>query len=206
MNTTAIFPTALTAAGLVLLLWIIGRAVTAAGNRIPPAQGRSRHYLAGRLDGVQITTIIDYGDELLVSLATQDAPLAGVFRITASTCSLTRVRRWHDERTPLRAYLSHDGAIMLADPALGGNAPCEPPITETATRHARDETAPGITHQPRTNDLRAAKRPVRERPQRRAPVLGGDKDQGPCGSRPGGIVSRPAGATPHGTRGGPAGS
>jgi hypothetical protein len=142
MNTTAIFPTALTAAGLVLLLWVIGRAVTAAGNRIPPAQGRSRHYLAGRLDGVQITTIIDYGDELLVSLATQDAPLAGVFRITASTCSLTRVRRWHDERTPLRAYLSHDGAIMLADPALGGNAACEPPITETETRHARDETAP----------------------------------------------------------------
>jgi hypothetical protein len=36
---------------------------------------------------VQITAIIDYGNELLVSLATQDAPLAGVFRITASTCS-----------------------------------------------------------------------------------------------------------------------
>lgn len=99
MSTTAIVLTALTAAGLVLLLWVTGRAVTAAGNRIPPAQGRSRHYLAGRLDGVQITTITGYGDELLVSLATQDAPLAGVFRITAATCSLTRVRRWHDEST-----------------------------------------------------------------------------------------------------------
>jgi hypothetical protein len=132
----------------VLLLWVIGRAVTAAGNRIPPAQGRSRHYLAGRLDGVQITTIIGYGDELLVSLATQDAPLAGVFRITARACSLTRVRRWHDESTPLRAYRSHDGAIMLADPALGGNAPCEPPITETETRHARDETAAPRDHSP----------------------------------------------------------
>jgi hypothetical protein len=142
MSTTAIVLTALTAAGLVLLLWVIGRAVTAAGNRIPPAQGRSRHYLAGRLDGVQITTITGYGDELLVSLATRDAPLAGVFRVTASTCSLTRVRRWHDEGTPLRAYLSHDGAIMLADPALGGNAPCEPPITETETRHVRDEATP----------------------------------------------------------------
>jgi len=65
-----------------------------------------------------------------------------VFRITASTCSLTRVRRWRDESTPLRAYLSYDGAIMLADPALGGNAPCEPPITETETRHARDEATP----------------------------------------------------------------
>jgi len=140
MSTTAIFLTALITAGLVLLLWVTGRAVTAAGNRIPPAQGRSRHYLAGRLDGVQITTIIGYGDELLVSLATQDAPLAGVFRITATTCSLTRVRRWHDESTPLRAYLSHDGAIMLADPALGGNAPCEPPIPDTY--HARDEATP----------------------------------------------------------------
>ena len=140
MSTTAIILTALTAAGLVLLLWAIGRAVTAAGNRIPPAQGRSCHHLAGRLGGVRITTIIDYGDELLVSLATHDVPLAGVFRIAASTCSLTRVRRWHDESTPLRAYLSHDGAIMLADPALGGNAPCEPPTPDTY--HARDQATP----------------------------------------------------------------
>jgi hypothetical protein len=137
MSTTAVFLTALTAAGLVLLLWVIGRAVTAAGNRIAPGQGRSRHYLAGRLDGVQITAIIDYGDELLVSLATRDAQLAAVFRIAASTCSLTRVRRWHDESTPLRAYRSYDGAVMLADPALGGNAPCEPPIPDAY--HARDE-------------------------------------------------------------------
>jgi hypothetical protein len=108
--------------------------------RIPPAQGRSRHYLAGRLDGVQITTIIGYGDELLVSLATRDAPLAAVFSITATTCSLTRVRRWHDESTPLRAYRSHDGAIMLADPALGGNAPCGPPVPDTY--HARHEATP----------------------------------------------------------------
>jgi len=63
-----------------------------------------------------------------------------VFRITASTCSLTRVRRWRDESTPLRAYLSHDGAIMLADPALGGNAPSEPPTPDTY--HARDEATP----------------------------------------------------------------
>jgi hypothetical protein len=31
----------------------------------------------------------------------------------------------------LRAYLSHDGAIMLAEPVLGGNAACEPAITAT---------------------------------------------------------------------------
>jgi hypothetical protein len=141
MSTTAIFLTALIAPGLVLLLWGIGRAVTAAGNRVPPAQGQSRHYLAGRLDGVQITTLIDYDDELLVSLATPAAPLAGVFRITASACSLARVRRWREEGTALRAYLSHDGAVMLADSALGGNAPCEPPATP-ATRPARHEPSP----------------------------------------------------------------
>jgi hypothetical protein len=83
--------------------------------------------------------MVVYDDELLVSLATQDAPLAGVFRITASTCSLTRVRRWRDESTPLRAHLSHDEAVMLADPMLGGNAACEPPIADTW--HARDEAA-----------------------------------------------------------------
>jgi hypothetical protein len=30
-----------------------------------------------------------------------------------------------------RAYLSHDGALMLADPVLGGNAACEPATTAT---------------------------------------------------------------------------
>ncbi|MGH3120601.1 MAG: hypothetical protein ACRDND_06145 [Streptosporangiaceae bacterium] len=142
MSTTAVpLIAAAAAAGLVLLLRAIGRAVTAAGNRIPPAQDRSRHYLAGRLDGVQITTMIDYDDELLVSLTTPAAPLPGVFRITASTCSLARVRRWHAEGIPLRAYLSHDGPVMLADPALGGNAPCEPPATP-ATRPARHVPSP----------------------------------------------------------------
>jgi hypothetical protein len=40
-------------------------------------------------------------------------------------------RRWRDEATILRAYLSHDGALMLADPMLGGNAACEPATTVT---------------------------------------------------------------------------
>jgi len=125
MSTTAICVAGLAAAGLVLLLWAIGRAVTAAGNRIPPAERQDRHYLAGRLDDVQITDTLDYDGELLVSLTTPDAPLAGVFCVTASACSLARVRRWHAENTPLRAYLSHDGAVMLADPVLGGNAPLQ---------------------------------------------------------------------------------
>jgi hypothetical protein len=139
MKPTAVVLVALTAAAFPLLLWAIGRTVTAMGERAPYSRGRSHHYLACRLDGVRITGLIDGGDELLVSLAAPatDAPLAAsgpldkVFRVTASECSLARVRRWRDEGTLLRAYLSHDGAIMLADPILGGNAACEPATTVT---------------------------------------------------------------------------
>ena len=85
------------------------------------------------------TALIDVGDELLVSLTTQatnanpatSCALAQVFRVTASECSLGRVRRWRDKATVLRGYLSHDGAIVLADPVLGGNAACEPATTVT---------------------------------------------------------------------------
>jgi hypothetical protein len=150
------------------------------------------------MDGVQINTIMDYEDELLVNLATQDAPLAGVFRITASTCSLTRVRRWHDESTPLRAYLSHDGAIMLADPALGGNAPCEPPTPDTY--HARDEATPTTTRQPRTNDLRAAKRPVAVLPARplAMQVAAGNFADSRAGHQPGPGMAPAQGPCPRG--------
>jgi hypothetical protein len=86
---------------------------------------------------VRIVTLLDSEDELLVSLAARAAntprvngdPLAAVFRVTASECSLARVRRWRNEGTWLRAYLSKDGAVMLADPVLGGNAACEPSVT-----------------------------------------------------------------------------
>jgi hypothetical protein len=125
------------AAAFALLLWAIGRMVTAAGERVPCR--RSRQYLAGRLDGVRITALVEGGDELLVSLTASatgeshaaSGPLAKVFRVAASECPLARVRRWRDEATLLRGYLSHDGAIMLADPALGGNAACEPATTIT---------------------------------------------------------------------------
>jgi hypothetical protein len=139
MSTPTVVLIVLTAAGFPLLLWAIGRAVTATGERAPHGLGRPRHYLAGRLDAVQITALIDGGDELLVTLTTQttgahpaiSGPLAEVFRVTASECSLPRVRRWRDEGTLLRAYLSEDGALMLADPALGGNAACEPATIAT---------------------------------------------------------------------------
>jgi|SRR5579859_6705807 len=143
----------LIAAAFPPLLWAIGRAVTAIGERAPYSCGR-KQYLAGRLYGVRITALIDGGDELLVSLTGQTAdespaaggPLDMVFRVTASECSLARVRRWRDEGTPLRAYLSHDGAVMLADPVLGGNAACEPATTAAwqnrRRTHSQDQSPP----------------------------------------------------------------
>jgi hypothetical protein len=136
MNTTAVVLAVAAAAAFLLLLWAIGRAVTAAGEWCPDGLGRRRQYLAGRLDGVHITALVHGEDELLVSFSTPatgaaGGPLAHVFRVTARECSLARVQRWRDEGTPLRAYLSHDGAIMLAEPVLGGNAACEPAITAT---------------------------------------------------------------------------
>jgi len=129
MSQTTVVLVVLTAAGFPLLLWAIGRMVTAMAERVSCSHGR-KQYLAGRPDGVRITALIDGGDELLVSLTppTTDQPLAAsrpldeVFRVTASECSLGRVRRWRDEGTLLRVYLSEDGALMLADPALGGPA------------------------------------------------------------------------------------
>ena len=137
MSPTAVVLVAVGAAAFPLLLWAIGRMVIATAERAP--YSRSRQYLAGRLDGVRITALIEGGDELLVSLTAPatdgpqavSGPLAKVFRVTASECSLARVRRWRDEATLLRGYLSHDGAIMLADPMLDGNAACEPATTVT---------------------------------------------------------------------------
>lgn len=154
MSPTAVVLAAATGTAFPLLLWAIGRIVTATGERVPYSGGRSRQHLAGRLSAVKITALIDGGGELLVSLAAQttDAPpaaggpLAKVFRVTASECSLARVRRWRDEGTLLRAYLSHDGALMLADPVLGGNAACEP--AATVTWQARNRSIPQDQSQP----------------------------------------------------------
>lgn len=131
-----------------------GLRVAELAERAPCSGGRTHHYLAGRLYGVRISALIDGGGELLVSLTTQttdthpaiSGPLAQVFRVTASECSLPRVRRWRDEGTLLRAYLSQDGALMLADPALGGNAACEPATTATWQNRkptiSQDQSAP----------------------------------------------------------------
>lgn len=146
MTTSWVVAVVFTVVGFPLLLRAIGRAVTAAGEQAAHGLGLPRQYLAGRLYGVQISALVDGGDELLISLsipATGTArargdPLAPVFRVTASQCSLTRVRRWHHEGAVLRAYLSKDGAIMLADPTLGGNASCEPstPIAQRPSKQA----------------------------------------------------------------------
>ena len=95
MSATAVVLVVLTAAAFPLLLWAIGRAVTAIGERAPYGLGHRHQYLAGRLDGMRIIATAEGENEFLVTLATQTAdatratgdPLAGVFRVTASECS-----------------------------------------------------------------------------------------------------------------------
>src|SRR5207237_4608894 len=70
MIETTVVLVVLTAAGFPLLLWAIGRMVTAMAERVSCSHGR-KQYLAGRPDGVRITALIDGGDELLVSLTPQ---------------------------------------------------------------------------------------------------------------------------------------
>jgi len=47
------------------------------------------------------------------------------YRVRGDAYCRARVRQWQASGRPLRGYLSADGAIMLADPALGRNAACE---------------------------------------------------------------------------------
>lgn len=133
MSTTAIVLVVLAAAGFPVLLWAIGRGVTAVAARVPADAVRSRQYLAGRVHGVRITGLLACEDELLVSLTAPAGGhlLAGVFGVTGDMYCRARIQRWHREGTSLRGYLSADGAVMLADPVLGGNAACEPAVTLT---------------------------------------------------------------------------
>jgi hypothetical protein len=126
VSTAALALAGLVVACLVPVLWATGRIVTRAGAKVSGGVSEPRQYLAGRLDGVLITYIADSPDGLLVRLTAQGTgPSAGLFCVTAAP-SPARVWRWRVESTPLRAYLSRDEAIMLADPVLGGNAACEP--------------------------------------------------------------------------------
>jgi hypothetical protein len=119
------------------VLWAIGRAVTAAGSRRPAAAAPSRHYLAGRVHGVRITVVVAYEDELLAGPDTgrRDDRVAGVFQVTGDRYCRARVQRWHRESARLRGYFGENGAIMLADPVLGGNAACEPAAATTRHHH-----------------------------------------------------------------------
>ena len=108
-------------------------------------QARLRAYVAGRISEV-------HKQQAELSQTTDAHPAAGdllakVFRLTASECSLPRVRRWREEGTLLRAYLSHDGALMLADPVLSGNAACEPATTATW-----QDPKPAISHDQSPSD------------------------------------------------------
>ena len=65
----------------------------------------------------------------MVSLAGEpgaDPPPSGTFRVETGSPALIRLERWRREATPLRAYLSVDGGLMLVDPVLGGCVGCEP--------------------------------------------------------------------------------
>ena len=116
-------PLVVTAAS-VAAVYAAGRVLTAFAERRPPA----RHYLAGRHDDVRIADLVVCGEELLVTFVTE--PSVGLtLRIWSAVnqpSSRQRLDRWRREATPLRAYLSTDGAIMLADPVWGGNVACEP--------------------------------------------------------------------------------
>ncbi|MHB2023777.1 MAG: hypothetical protein ACYCO3_10675 [Mycobacteriales bacterium] len=111
-----------------LVVWAAGRALTALAARNPSC--RTRQYLAGRVDRLRIAAVVAYEDELLVTLAADVHPelAARAWRVAADASARTRLERWLDDATPLRAYRSADGAIMLADPVWGGNVACEPAL------------------------------------------------------------------------------
>jgi len=75
-----------------LLLWAIGRVVTATAERAPYSRDR-KQYLAGRLDGVRITTLLDGGGELLVGLT---APATDESQVVSRR--LDEVFRGHSRR------------------------------------------------------------------------------------------------------------
>jgi hypothetical protein len=141
MSTTATCLTALTAVRLVLLLWVVGRAVTAAGNRIPqrgpvvPLHGRTagrrpdhhHHRLRRRTPGQP-------GHP--GRPADWSVPHHGPHMLPDQGLALAR------REDPLRPYLSYDGAIMLADLVLGGNAPREPSTTPPGPARLAKSHAP----------------------------------------------------------------
>lgn len=115
-------------AGFTFFAWAATRALNWAAARLPADPAAERQYLAGRVYGVRVTSLLACGDELLVTLAA--AAGSGlpdrVYRVTGDAYCRARVQRWRAAGRPLRGYLGADGAIMLADPVLGRNAACEP--------------------------------------------------------------------------------
>lgn len=104
----------------------VGRVLTMVAVRTPAG----RQYLAGRRDNLRVADFVVYGDELVVMFA--DDRNVGLSAHTWWTAnepsSRHRLERWRGESTWLRAYLSADGGIMLADPWWGGNVACEPAL------------------------------------------------------------------------------
>ncbi len=116
-------------AACTVAVWVAANVSTVLAKPMPPA----RQCLAGRHDNLQVAELVVYGDELLVTFAS--GPTAELTARTWWTAndpsSRHRLERWRHEATRLQAYLSTDGAIMLADRRWGGNVACEPAMALT---------------------------------------------------------------------------
>jgi hypothetical protein len=141
---------------VLLVLWAIGRAVTAAGSRRPAAAAPSRHYLAGRVHGVRITVVVAYEDELLAGPDTgrRDDRVAGCSRSRAtgtaglaSSAGIVRVRGCAATSARTELSCSPIRSWAATPPA---SRPLRPPGT-TTTRRAASTT--GTTCPDKINEV-----------------------------------------------------
>jgi hypothetical protein len=113
----------------VVAVWASKRVLGALAEPLPP----TRHYLAGRHANLQMEDLIVYDDEVLLTFVNDRS----IELTTHTWCaarepsSQHRLERWREDRTSLHAYVSSDGAIMLADHRWGGNVACEPAVALT---------------------------------------------------------------------------
>lgn len=113
-----------------LAVWPEGRALLAVVARTTSEAVTGRLYQSGRVDRLRINAVIVYDDELLDSSGAHfplDLP-PRAWRVAANASARTRLERWLEDATALRAYRSDDGAITLADRVWGGHVACEPAL------------------------------------------------------------------------------
>ena len=123
-----VFGGVIVAVAFPLVTSAVGRVLIALAARRAPGRANAPLYLAGPVDHLRIAAVLAYENDLLVNLSA-DLPteLAGrAWRVVADAGGRTRVERWLEDGTALRAYCTAAGAIMLADRGWGGNVACEP--------------------------------------------------------------------------------